>query len=224
MAQNARPSGARSPRAAGLLGVAWLVACAPATAPSAPSPVAPAPKARAAEDVELTRGLFRSKRFGLDLPLPPKVQHRIDDRTSSWLRVESDDGSSLLLRMWRSENRMSRERCEREARESRALPRREGLELLEERPVLGALGLDVVASVGLMPAADGSLFGAILAFGGAGRSCFAYVYATRVAPAAASDAQAIVGERLAWMLERSLGELRVVRDFDVELERERALP
>jgi len=222
MARNARPSGARSPLAAGLLGVAWLVACAAEPEPRVPSKPAPPPTSSAVEETDLARGLFRSKRFGLDLPLPPNVRHRIDDRSSSWLRVESDDGSSLLVRRWRSENRMSRERCEREAREGRALPRREGLELLEERPVLGALGLDVIASVGLMPAADGALFGAILAFGGAGRSCFAYVYATRVVPTPASDAQAVVGERLAWMLERSLGELRVVRDFDVE--RDRSLP
>jgi hypothetical protein len=216
--------GLPSPFTAGLFGAAWLVACASEPTPHVPSQLAPTPSTSATEEVELGRGLFRSKRFGLDLPLPPKVRHRIDDRTSSWLRVESDDGSSLLVRMWRSENRMSRERCEREARESRALPRREGLELLEERPVLGTLGLDVVASVGLMPAADGALFGAILAFGGAGRSCFAYVYATRVAPAQEADPQAIVGERLAWMLERSLGELRIVRDFEVELERDRAVP
>ncbi len=168
----------------------------------------------------LARGVFRSKRFGLTVALPPEANHRIDDRTTSWLTVESDDGSTLLVRHWKSDNRRTPAKCEEEARALRTLPTRERLEVVDERDVDAPPGLGTRAALGVLEGKNGAVFGAILAFGGSGRRCFAFVYATRAVPAATSDARATVGQRLAWMAENSLATLRFESDLDLLLERE----
>ncbi len=184
------------------------------TPPSAPKPLeAPVPDT----------GTFVSKRFGMRLKLPNGPDWKIDDTTAHWLVAKHrTDGSTLLVRLWRDENRMTGEKCEARARSMRALPSRDGAEILETRPIRALPGLDGAADVAVVADPSGrGLFGMILAFGGWQRRCFAYVYVTR---AEGPGADVVVGDRLAAMTEASLGTLRFESDLDVVLERDAPLP
>ncbi len=200
------------------LGAATLLllgACVDQPGPAGPTK--PATTASAPADAPRP-GVFRSKRFGLDLELPGGSAWKIDDRTSRWLEARRpDESSTLLVRLWRDENRMSREKCEARARTLRSLPSREGAEIVEERTLSLPPEFDTHAEVGLVAAPGGELFGFILAFGGWGRRCFAYVFVTRAKGPTSGES---IADRLASMMEGSLSTLTFRRDFDVVLERD----
>lgn len=164
-------------------------------------------------------GTFTSKRFGVRLSLPNGASWKIDDTTSRWLSAtQTAEESTLVVRLWRDDNRMTRETCEARARLSRALPSRDGAEVVEQRALDLPRGFDTRADVALLPDRKGrGLYGFVLAFGGYSHKCFAYVYVTH---AAGPGADRIVGDRLARMVEGSLSRLTFETDFDVPLERD----
>lgn len=164
-------------------------------------------------------GTFVSKRFGVRLPLPNGASWKIDDRTTRWLSAtQREEESTLTVRLWRDDNRMNRDTCEERARSSRALPSREGAEVVEQRALDLPAGFDTRADVVLLPDPKGNgLYGFILAFGGYSHKCFAYVFVTH---AAGPGADRRVGDRLARMVEGSLSRLTFETDFDVPLERD----
>jgi hypothetical protein len=119
--------------------------------------------------------------------------------------------STLLLRLWPSENRMNRDKCEAQAREKRELPLRDETELLEVFDLATPPGFDTQVEVRLTTGADGTLFGIVLGFGGSGRRCFALTYVTQDR---SPGKDRIVADRLAVLLERSVKTLRFSRDTD----------
>jgi hypothetical protein len=183
------------------------------------APAKPLPSTSAENGDRLTEfGVFPSKRFGVDLPLPTELEPwKIDDSRGPWLSASQGTHSTVLLRMWRSENRMNRDKCEAQAREMRALPNREDSELLEVFAAEAPPGFDTQAEVRLATSTDGRLFGFTLAFGGLGRRCFAYVFVTSDKSVAKDR---VVGDRLAIMLERSFRKLRFERDTEFVPSRE----
>ena len=152
------------------------------------------------------------------LPLPDGRAWRIDDHTGPWLSAtHAGSGSALLVRAWREDGRPDRRRCEEKARLWRALPEPGRAEAVERHPVRAPLkratasappgpdatDFDTFVEVGVIPGKAGAPVGAFaIAFGGALHRCFAYVFTTA---AAGPGAEQIVGERLAIMVERSLG-------------------
>lgn len=191
-----------------------------------PRPREPAPRASASAsasaEAPLRQGLFRSKRFGVQLSLPGGSRWSVDDHKSHWL-VASDKarGDTLLVRLWNDENRMNRDKCEARARSFRNLPARDVLEVVESQRVDLPRGFDTQVDVALAPDDKGGVFGAILGFGGSARRCFAYVYVTR---AEGRGAETEVADRLATMMQGSLMTLQFESDLDVVLERETGLP
>lgn len=199
-----------------------LLALAACDGPQPVVPTASAPPVASSSDAAPLPdpGVFASKRFGLRLRLPESSSWKIDDTRSPWLSAaQPAAGSSLLLRLWRGENRMSRAKCEELARGFRKLPTRDGAEMLSEQLVDVPPGFDTRAEVGVTADSKGGLFGFILAFGGSGRQCFAYVYVTR---AEGPSADQVVGDRLAEMVEGSLTTLQFDSDLDAILERDAA--
>jgi len=170
----------------------------------------------------LDSGVFVSKRFGLRLPLPNGKSWKIDDHSSKWLEAkEPVESSSLLVRVWRDENRMTRDKCEATARSLRQLPIRDGVDLVDSQRIDLPAGFDTQLDVALMDDKKGGFFGFVLAFGGLGRRCFAYVYATHTSGRGADQA---VGDRLAKIVEGSLRAISFESDLDVVLEREAGTP
>jgi len=205
------------------LATALLFAAVGCDPPTSVVPTASAPSATASAEPPITDpGVFVSKRFGMRLKLPRSAGWKIDDTKSRWLSAtHGEDGSSLLVRLFRDENRMNREKCEVKARSFRALPKREGAEIMAEELVDVPAGFDTRADVGVLTDGKGGLFGFILAFGGSGRECFAYVYVTR-AEGIGSDA--VVADRLAEMMEGSLRALAFDSNLRAILERDAASP
>lgn len=122
-----------------------------------------------------------------------------------------------MLRLWRDENRMNRDKCEAKARSYRTLPRREDSEILEEKSLDLPPGFDTKAVVGLVPDEQtGELFGFVMAFGGFAHKCFTYVYVTS---ASGAGADVKVADRLAKIVESSLSKIRFDTDLDPELDR-----
>ena len=201
-----------------LLALALLGAVGCDPQPTPPPLVPLRPSASVAPDQPLDKGVFISKRFGLRLPLPNGAAWKIDDRSSRWLEAkEPNESASLLVRLWRDENRMTREKCESTARSLRKLPLREGAELVDSRRIDVPPGFDTQLDVALVDDRQGGFFGFVVAFGGVGRRCFAYVYATHTS---GPGADREVGDRLAKMVEGSLQSLTFESDLDVVLERE----
>jgi hypothetical protein len=181
-------------------------------------PAHPVPTASAVVVEEPLRpGVFRSKRFGLDLELYDGKTWKIDDRSTRWLSATHPEGSSVLVRIWHDENRMSRDKCEERARSLKKLPSQAGSEIVDERTFDVPPGFDTHAGVGLVPSPRGEIFGFVTAFGGLGRRCFAFVYVTQ---ASGPTADQLVAARLAKITEHSLGTMKFHRDFDLVLERE----
>lgn len=181
-------------------------------------PVVPVPTASAGlPDEPLKPGVFRSKRFGIDLELYDGKTWKIDDRSTRWLSATHPEGSTVAMRIWHDENRMTRDKCEERARSLKKLPSREMAEIVDERSFDLPPGFDTRADVGLVPSPRGDIFGFVMAFGGLGRRCFAFVYVTQASGPTANE---VVADRLAKVTEHSLGTMKLHRDFDLVLERE----
>lgn len=193
------------------------LACAASLAALGCGPAANPPPRPAPGPLELARppsldggpwGEFRSARFELRLPLPDGRAWRIDDRSTPWLSATHPATSStVLVRRWHEDELMNREKCERRAREFRALPAREGSELMETRPVPVPAEFDTRVEVRFVPAAARqTLRGFALAFGGWAHGCFAFVFTTS---ASGPGAEEVIGDRLALVVEGSLTALTV---------------
>jgi hypothetical protein len=197
-----------------------LVGCDTSTpvVPTQPKPSATVPDEGGVKDP----GVFVSKRYGMKLRLPNSSGWKINDSKSRWLVASNEgEGSNLLVRLWRGENRMTRDKCEEIARGFRKLPVREGAEIVSEQLVDVPPGFDTRADVGLMTDSKGGLYGFILGFGGLGRKCFAYVYVTR---AEGPGADTVVANRLAETMEGSLAKITFDSDLEAVLERDAEAP
>lgn len=154
-------------------------------------------------------GSFPSKRFGLFVPLPHGSAWKIDDHATSWLTAWHEESHSrLLVRSWATMELVNRERCEEAARGWMTLPEREGTALVDEHALAFPPDHDTRVEVRVAASPGGErVDGVVLAFGGWARRCFAWVYTTA---ASGRGAEVAVAERLAIMVERSLGKMEVV--------------
>ena len=203
-----------------------IVGCETAVAP--PSvPVKPVPivAARVIGLGEMPVGEFVSLRFGLKLPLPDGKAWRIDDHEGSWLVAKhAASGSELVLKVWREDTVTNRGRCEERARFWRKIPERGIADIVEKHAVDVPSGFDTVVEVGVIaPALVGKkatagedLRGVAMAFGGKGRRCFAWIYTTS---AGGQGAEAVLGERLATMVQGSLSATATVNELDPRIDR-----
>lgn len=166
-----------------------------------------------------------SLRFGLKIPLPDGASWRVDDKSGSWLLARNAGAASeLLVRVWREEEVMNRGRCEERARFGRKLPERQSMDSVEKHAVGVPAEFDTVVEVGVIaPALEGKkvkpgqdLRGVAMAFGGKGRRCFAWVYVTS---AGGSGAEAVLGDRLATMVQESLGRIGMINELELQIER-----
>jgi len=205
-----------------VLGAALLVGCgAPVTSPARPAPVAVAPLARAKEGLgDGPWGEFVSKRFGVRVPLPDGKAWRIDDHTEHWLMAtHGPSGAVLLLRAWREDSVVNRQRCEDKARLWRKLPERGPAEIVERRAVNVPKDFDTVVEIGVVatrgPASD-RIDAFAMAFGGWAHRCFAYVFTTS---ARGQGAEEVVGERLGTMVQGSLEKLSFESEVEPRIER-----
>jgi len=170
-------------------------------APTTPPPPPPAPVDPIASGASFTT--IASARFDLSLPLPGGASFRVDDRSERWfVATHSSTNSTLLVRTWREDAVVNRERCEARARTWRALPEREGSRLIESRRVAVPEDHDTVAEVRLGPRAP-VVTGFVLAFGGWAKRCFAYVFVTK------DEDPRVVTDRLATMMDGSLARTKV---------------
>jgi hypothetical protein len=172
----------------------------PAPPPAPTTPATPAPFSSA------SWGTYRSERFELQLPLPDGHGWRIDDHGGPWLSAtHAASQSTLLVRSWTEDGRVNRRRCEERARLWRTFPDPSRAETVNERTIDAPAGFDTFVSVGVLPGKPGEpVTGFALAFGGHAHRCFAWAYTTT---GNGADAAALLGERLATMVERSLGRL-----------------
>jgi hypothetical protein len=165
-------------------------------------------------------GEFVSLRFGLKVPLPDGKGWKIDDHAGSWFVARhGGSGSELVLKVWRDDAVMNRARCEERARFWRKIPERESADIVEKRAVDVPLGFDTVVEVGVIAPVGKKgeeLRGVAMAFGGKGRRCFAWVYTTS---AGGPGAEAVLGERLATMVQGSLSATGTVNELDPQIER-----
>ncbi|WP_438023683.1 hypothetical protein [Sorangium sp. So ce233] len=204
--------------AAALLALLPACAAAPAAPPPPPPRTAlPPPPPSTLGDGEL--GEYRSERFDLRLPLPDARGFRVEDREGPWLvATHAASSTSLLVRTWREDGRASRAACEARARLWRDLPRPDRSLTAVERRIDVPEGFDTVVEIGVADAPPGApIEGFAVAFGGYGRRCFAFIAETR---AAGPSAERLVAERLAAVVELSLGGLRLEREVAPAVPRE----
>jgi hypothetical protein len=188
-----------------------LAACEaqPPVAPSPPPAPAPAPPPAPAPLSDLAWGTFPSHRFQLQLPLPDGRAWRIDDHSGPWLSATHPASqSALVVRSWTEDGHVTRERCEERARLWRTFPNPARAEEVKARSMDAPAGFDTFVSIGVLPgkSPDDPIAGFALAFGGHAHRCFAWAFTT---VARGPGAAAVVGERLATMVERSLGKVVV---------------
>lgn len=197
-----------------------LPGCGPEVPPSiaTSSAVAASASASATAILDDDPGVFKSKRFGLRVPLEEGDLWKIDDHKTPWLSAQKPkDQSSLLLRVWRGENRMTHGKCEKTARDWKSLPIRDGATILSHETLDFPEGFDTEIDVGLVAVpSEKALFGFVLAFGGYSHKCFAYVFVTKDQGPGADER---VAERLGTNVERTLKKLRVVSALDPEIDR-----
>ncbi len=164
-------------------------------------------------------GTFHSERFELLLPLPDGRAWRIDDHGGPWLTAtHAASESTLVARSWTEDGRVSRQRCEERARLWRTLPDPTHAEEVNARTLDAPAGFDTFVSVGLLPGKpDAPVSGFAVAFGGHGHRCFAWAYTTTARGAGAGP---VLGERLATMVERSLGKVIIESELTPRIQRE----
>jgi hypothetical protein len=147
------------------------------------------------------------------LPLPDGRGWRIDDHSGPWLSAtHAASESSLLVRSWTEDGRVDRRRCEERARLWKTFPDPSRAENVEQHSIDAPAGYDTFVSVGVLAGKPGEpVTGFALAFGGHLHRCFVWAYASTARGPGAAE---LLGERLATMVERSLG--RVVIQSKLE--------
>ncbi len=201
---------------------ALLLGCgppAPLPAPPPPPPPTVAPASPAAM-TEVVWGTYRSERFELQLLLPDGRSWRIDDHGGPWLTAtHAATGSLLVARTWTEDGRANRQRCEERARLWRSLPDPARAEEVNARSIDAPAGFDTFVAVGVVAGKpDDPVSGFAVAFGGHGHRCFAWAYTTT---ARGAGAGVQLGERLAAMVERSLGRVVLESELTPRIPRER---
>jgi len=209
-----------------LAAVLPLAACgSPPAAPPPPVPsgAAPAPAPAPAPLGGLAWGTFHSERFELLLPLPDGRAWRIDDHGGPWLSATHPGSeSALVVRSWTEDGRVNRQRCEERARLWRTFPDPARAEEVKARSVDAPAGFDTFVSIGVLTGKpDAPIAGFALAFGGHGHRCFAWAYTTLARGPGAAE---LLGERLATMVERSLGKVVIESELVPHIPRERPDP
>jgi hypothetical protein len=166
-------------------------------------------------------GTFKSERFELQLPLPDGRGWRIDDHTGPWLSAtHAATESALVVRSWTEDGRVTRERCEERARLWRTFPDPARAEEVKARSIDAPAGFDTFVSIGVLAGKpDQPIAGFALAFGGHAHRCFAWAYTTF---ARGPGAGLLLGERLATMVERSLGKVVIESELVPRIPREPA--
>ena len=131
----------------------------------------------------------------LSIPLPNRSGWKMKPQRSSFLVLEhAATASTLLVGLWREDDRMNAETCETRARLLRDLPKRSD-NVLSSDTVAVPEEFNTQVDLGFRQEKEGApLSGWALAFGGLGRECFAFIYTTT---AAGDGAERIVGDRLA---------------------------
>ncbi|WP_437753283.1 hypothetical protein [Sorangium sp. So ce1389] len=219
-ARRPAPPATRLVRWPALALLALLPACAPAPAAPPPPPPRAAPTAPPPSTLgEGQLGEYRSERFDLRLPLPDARGFRVEDGEGPWLvATHAASSTSLLVRTWREDGRASRAACEARARLWRDLPRPDRSLTAVERRIDVPEGFDTIVEIGVADAPPGApIEGFAVAFGGSGRRCFAFIAETR---AAGPSAERLVAERLAAVVEISLGGVRLEREVAPAIPRE----
>lgn len=213
-------AGVRAPGLAGLLLLLLLLAGCAGEAPAGPTrPAAPLPATRPAEFSDEAWGSYRSRRFGLVLPLPEAAAWQIDDRGSQWLvATHAATVSELAVRMWQEDEIVNRDRCEARARGWRQLPPADDIEIVRRDRLPFPPEYDTAVSVGVVAPKPGApLTGVALAFGGWAHGCFAFVYRTT---AAGPGAEMAIAARLAAMVDGTLAKTERQSDLAPEITRD----
>jgi hypothetical protein len=220
-----RPDRGQQPRGMGRLRLAIATSmalavngsgCGPAApaavVPQGPTPVATAPTSTDAL-LSASTSVLDSPRWPVRLPLPDLAGWRESTARSSFLVLEHPaSSSSLVVRVWREAEIVTREDCERRARSLRQLPVADAPGAVERERIDVPPGFDTLVEAGASPGAPGGrIAGYLLAFGGWAHQCFAYAYTTSVAGPGASQ---LVAARLALMRDDSLGRLAVRSDTE----------
>jgi hypothetical protein len=199
-----------------------LAACGPPLAappPPAPPASAVAPAPAPAPLGGLAWGTFHSERFELLLPLPDGRAWRIDDHNGPWLSATHPASeSALLVRSWTEDGRVTRQRCEERARLWHTFPDPSRAAEVKARSVDAPGGFDTFVSIGVVTGKpEEPIAGFALAFGGRGHRCFAWAYSTLARGPGAAE---LLGERLATMVERSLGKVVIESELAPRIPRE----
>ena len=203
-----------------------LAACEPpkpAPLPPPPPAATPAPAPAPTAFAALPWGTFSSARFELRLPLPDGHAWRIDDHRGPWLSASHLASESVLVvRSWTEDGRVNRQRCEDRARLWRTFPDPARAEEVKARSVDAPPGFDTFVSIGVLTGKpEEPIAGFALAFGARGHRCFAWAYTTLARGAGAAE---VLGERLATMVERSLGKVVVESELVPRIPRARPDP
>jgi hypothetical protein len=192
------------------------VACTPATAlhkPPEPPPRSTTTVTKAERIDAIASGssfqTYASTRFDFSLQLPDGAAFRIDDRTDRWfVATHAPTSSTLLVRMWREYELMSRSTCEERARLYRTLPERSGNAIVEQKRIDVPPGHDTIVDVHVRErASTPRIEGTVLAFGGWARGCFAFVFATQ------DDDERTVAARLSTIVHGTLSRMTFKSDL-----------
>ncbi len=177
-----------------LLAVASLAACggAPAhtEAPLSSGSAAPVASIAPSFPDEPKLAHFRSKRFGMTLPLPDGRGWKIDDHTRPELvATHAVTKSRLVVTLFHTDEPMNRQKCEQLAHDKK-LVSDAPLHLVEDVVVVGPESYDTHVLVAVLPPASpgAALVGHVLAFGGVLRSCFFFDFTSEVADVNDEDA------------------------------------
>ena len=123
------------------------------------------------------------------------------------------------MRSWTEDGRVTRQRCEERARLWRVFPDPATAGEVNARSLEAPAGYDTFVSVGVVTGKpDDPVSGFALAFGGHGHRCFAWAYTTT---ARGPGAALLLGERLATMVERSLGQVEIESETVPRIPREK---
>jgi hypothetical protein len=133
---------------------------------------------------------FRSKRFGMTVPLPDGRGWKIDDHSRPELvATHAGTKSKLVVTLFKTDDPMNRQKCEQLARD-RKLVSDAPLHAVEDAVVIGPESYDTRVLVAVTPPASpgAPLVGHVLAFGGVLRSCFFFDFTSEVASVNDEDA------------------------------------
>lgn len=182
------------------LAIASLIGCgAPAVVPLTATPTNAPQKTPALDDKSgfegKDLGVYRSDRFGLEIPLPERAAWTIVDREDAnggWLVATHGATSTIVrVRKYAETSLVGRRECEERALLVGELPREDvrqsqGWETLSDEPIHRPKGWDGWRWVAFQPAKSGKLYGHVFLVAGRAHDCLV----VHVRAETAGDAQA----------------------------------